>query len=71
MSKLTAIQSNAATGKAKDLLDAVQAKLKITPNTASRVEGRFDIPVPSYGRCRQSSSQYSSTNRRPDRMESD
>jgi putative hydrolase of the HAD superfamily len=39
--------------------------------TASRVEGRFDIPVPSYGRRRQSSSQYSSTNRRPDRMESD
>jgi putative hydrolase of the HAD superfamily len=24
--------------------------------TASRVESRFDIPVPSYGRCRQSSS---------------
>ena len=39
--------------------------------TASRVESRFDIPVPNYGRCRQSSSQYSSTNRRPDRMESD
>src|SRR3984885_11198756 len=39
--------------------------------TASRVESQFDIPVPSYGRCRQSSSQYSSTNRRPDRMESD
>jgi putative hydrolase of the HAD superfamily len=39
--------------------------------TASRVESRFDIPVPSYSRCRQSSSQYSSTNRRADRMESD
>jgi FMN phosphatase YigB (HAD superfamily) len=39
--------------------------------TASRVESRFDIPVPSYGRCRQSSSRYSSTDRRPDRMESD
>jgi putative hydrolase of the HAD superfamily len=39
--------------------------------TASRVESRFDIPVPSYGGCRQLSSQYSSTNRRPDRMESD
>ena len=39
--------------------------------TASRVESRFDSPVPSYGRCRQSSSQDSSTNRRPDRMESD
>jgi putative hydrolase of the HAD superfamily len=36
--------------------------------TAPRVEGRFDVPVPSYGRCRQSSSQSSSTNRRPDRM---
>ena len=39
--------------------------------TASRVESRFAIPVPSYGRCRQSSSPYSSTNRPPDRMESD
>src|SRR6266853_1709335 len=39
--------------------------------TASRVESRFDIPVPSYGRCRHSSSQYSSTNRRPEQMESD
>jgi len=39
--------------------------------TASRMESRFDIPVPSYGRSRRSSSQYSSTNRRPDRMESD
>jgi putative hydrolase of the HAD superfamily len=39
--------------------------------TASRVESRFDIPLPSYGHCRQSSSQYSSTNRRSDRMESD
>ena len=32
MSRLQAIQSNAATGKAKELLDAVQGKLKITPN---------------------------------------
>jgi putative hydrolase of the HAD superfamily len=47
-----------------DLFDTVE-------KTASRVESRFDIPVPSYGRCRQSSSHYSSTNRRPDRMESD
>jgi len=39
--------------------------------TAARVERRFDIPVPSYGRSRQSGSQYNSTNRRPDRMESD
>ena len=39
--------------------------------TASRVESRFDIPVPIYGRGRQSSSQHRSTNWRPDRMESD
>jgi putative hydrolase of the HAD superfamily len=39
--------------------------------TASRVESRFDIPVPSYGRGRQSSSRHSSTDPRPDRMESD
>ena len=39
--------------------------------TASRVETRFDIPVPSYGRGCQSNSQYSSTNGRPDRTESD
>ena len=32
MSRLTAIDSATATGKAKELLDAVQAKLKITPN---------------------------------------
>jgi AhpD family alkylhydroperoxidase len=32
MSRLQAIQFDAATGKAKELLDAVQAKLKITPN---------------------------------------
>ncbi len=30
MSRLQAIQSNTGSGKAKDLLDAVQAKLKIT-----------------------------------------
>ena len=39
--------------------------------TASRVESGFAIPVPSYGRYRESSSPYSSTNRSPDRMESD
>ena len=38
--------------------------------TSSRVESRFDIPVPSYGRRRQSCSQYNSTNRRPERAES-
>jgi uncharacterized peroxidase-related enzyme len=32
MSRLPAIQTQAATGKAKELLEAVQAKLKITPN---------------------------------------
>lgn len=32
MSKLTAIDPHTATGKSKELLDAVQAKLKITPN---------------------------------------
>jgi putative hydrolase of the HAD superfamily len=39
--------------------------------TASRVESRFDIPVPSLGRRRRLSSQYSSTNRRPAGMKSD
>src|ERR1700729_2939653 len=39
--------------------------------TASRIENRFDIPVPSYGLCRQSNSQCSSTSRQPNRMESD
>jgi putative hydrolase of the HAD superfamily len=39
--------------------------------TAARVESRFDVPVPGYSRCRQSSSQCSATNRRPDRMEYD
>src|SRR5260221_12430446 len=32
MSRRPTIQQQAATGKAKELLDAVQAKLKITPN---------------------------------------
>src|SRR5271154_5620663 len=32
MSRLPAIQTQAATGRAKELLEAVQAKLKITPN---------------------------------------
>ena len=39
--------------------------------TASRVESRFDIPVPSHGRRRQSNSQYSSTSRRSNRTEPD
>jgi putative hydrolase of the HAD superfamily len=46
------------------LFDAVE-------KTATRVESRFDIPVPSYGRSRQSSSQHNSTNLPADRMESD
>src|SRR5215472_18374787 len=32
MSRLSVIQTDKATGKAKELLEAVQAKLKITPN---------------------------------------
>src|SRR5580658_1628487 len=32
MARLTAVDSTTATGKAKQLLDAVRAKLKITPN---------------------------------------
>ncbi len=32
MSRLPAIQTETATGKAKELLEAVHAKLKITPN---------------------------------------
>ena len=58
------VEAAARLGMNSVLFDTVE-------KTASRVESRFDIPVPSYGRSRQSSSQYSSTNRRPDRMESD
>src|SRR5260370_36265947 len=58
------VEAAARLGINSVLLDTVE-------KTASRVESRFDIPVPRYGRSRQSSSQYSSTNRRPDRMESD
>jgi len=58
------IEAAARLGINAVLFDAVE-------KTAARVESRFDIPVPSYGRRRQSSSQYSSTNQRPDRMESD
>jgi hypothetical protein len=38
MSRLQAIQPEAATGKAKELLDAVQAKLKLIPNMSRRAE---------------------------------
>jgi putative hydrolase of the HAD superfamily len=58
------VEAAAGLGMNSVLFDTVE-------KTASRVESRFDIPVPSYGRCRPSNSQYSSTNRRPDRMESD
>ena len=58
------VEAAAGLGMTSVLFDTVE-------KTAARVESRFDIPVPSYGRCRQSSSQHSSTNRRPDRMESD
>ncbi|MGA2814616.1 MAG: HAD family phosphatase [Candidatus Acidiferrum sp.] len=39
--------------------------------TASRVEGRFEIPVPNYSRYRQSSSHDNSTDRPPAQIESD
>jgi hypothetical protein len=58
------VEAAARLGINSVLFDTVE---KTTP----RVESRFDIPVPSYGRRRQSSSQYSSTNLRPDRMASD
>jgi len=55
-----------------ELLKAAPQDNLYLDDRAENVEAdRFDIPVPSYGRCRQSSSQYSPTNRRPDRMESD
>jgi len=58
------VEAAASLGINSVLFDTVE-------KTASRIESRFDIPVPSYGCCRRSSSQYSSTDRRPDRMESD
>jgi putative hydrolase of the HAD superfamily len=58
------VEAAARLGMNSVLFDTVE-------RTASRVESRFDIPVPSYGRCRESSSQYSSTNRSPDLMECD
>jgi hypothetical protein len=64
MSRLQAIQSDAATGKAKELLDAVQAKLKITPNM-TRIGASFLLKLllrdrislawtPFYGSARRS-----------------
>ena len=58
------VEAAASLGVNSVLFDTVE-------KTASRVESRFDIPVPSYGRYPQSSSKYSSTNGRPDRTESD
>jgi putative hydrolase of the HAD superfamily len=58
------VEAAAGLGMTSVLFDTVE-------KTAARVESRFDIPVPSYSRSRQSSSQYTSTNRRPNRMESD
>ena len=57
------VETAARLGISAVLFDTVE-------ETASRVENRFDIPVPSYGRCRQLNSQCSSTNRRSDRTES-
>jgi len=54
-----------------DTVEITSVLFDTVEKTASRVESRFDIPVPGYGRCRQSSSQDSPTNRRPDGMESD
>ena len=47
MSRLPAIQTEAATGKAKELLEAVQAKLKITPNM-TRVMANSPAVLQSY-----------------------
>ena len=58
------IEAAACLGINSVLFDTVE-------KTASRVGNRFDIPVPSYGRCRQSNSQYSSTSRRSNRTEPD
>ena len=58
------VEAAARLGSNSVLFDTVE-------KTASRIESRFDIPVASYSRSRQSGTQYSSTNRRPDRTESD
>jgi putative hydrolase of the HAD superfamily len=58
------IEAAASLGINSVLFDRVE-------KTASRVESRFDVPVPSHGRCRQSNSQYSSTGRRSNRTEPD
>jgi alkylhydroperoxidase family enzyme len=47
MSRLTAIQPQAATGRAKELLNAVQAKLKITP-TMTKVMANSPAVLEAY-----------------------
>lgn len=58
------IEAAACLGINSVLFDTVE-------KTASRVESRFDIPVPSHGRCRHSNSHYSSTSRRSNHTEPD
>jgi putative hydrolase of the HAD superfamily len=58
------IEAAACLGINSVLFDTVE-------KTAARVESRFDIPVPSYSRCRQSNSPHSSTSHRSDRTERD
>jgi len=58
------IEAAASLGISAVLFDTVE-------KTASRVESQFDLPVPNYGRSRQSSPQHRSTNPRPHQVESD
>ena len=58
------IEAAARLGMHAVLFDTVE-------KTASRVAKQFDIPVPGYGRCRQSKSQHSATSHRSDRTEPD
>jgi len=58
------VEAAASLGINSVLFDTVE-------KTASRVESRFEIPVPNCGRYRQSGSQNSSTELRPAEMESD
>jgi len=58
------VEAAASLGISAVLFDTVE-------KTASRVESQFDLPVPNYGRSRQSSPQHRSTNPRPHQVESD
>jgi len=51
MSRITAINPSEATGGVKELLDAVQAKLGVTPNITRRRKRRLISPASS---CRRS-----------------